>query len=60
MKKGLMIGALSLALLGAAVAGVAGGHALRAEWQHVAVETAALRRGSTGGEVKEVQRCPKK
>ena len=56
MKKGLMIGALSLALLGAAVAGVAGGHALRAESQLVAVETAVLRRGSTGGEVKEVQR----
>ena len=31
MKKGLMIGALSLALLAAAVAGVAGGHAMHAE-----------------------------
>ena len=56
MKKGLMIGALSLALLAAAVAGVAGGHAMHAETQLVAVQTAVLRQGSSGGEVKEVQR----
>ena len=56
MKKGLMIGALSLALLAAAVAGVAGGHAMHAQTQLVAVQTAVLRQGSSGGEVKEVQR----
>lgn len=56
MKKGMMIGALSLALLAAAVAGVAGGHATHAQTQLVAVQTAVLRQGSSGGEVKEVQR----
>ena len=56
MKKGLLIGALSLALCGAAVAGVAGGYAHTADTQLVAVQTAILRQGDRGGEVKEVQR----
>ncbi len=58
MKKTLMIGALSLVLLGGAAAG--GTAAILAHMPEdaalVAVETAVLRQGSTGGEVKEVQR----
>lgn len=58
MKKTLMIGALSLVLLGGAAAG--GTAAILAHTSGdaalVAVETAVLRQGSTGGEVREVQR----
>ena len=58
MKKSLVIGAAALVLLGGAAAG---GTALALarmpeETALVAVETAVLRQGSTGGEVQEVQR----
>lgn len=58
MKKSLVIGAAALVLLGGAAAG---GTALALarmpeESALVAVETAVLRQGSTGGEVQEVQR----
>ena len=58
MKKTLMIGALSLVLLGGAAAG--GTAAILAHTPGdaalVAVETGGVRQGRTGGEVREVQR----
>lgn len=61
MKKILAIGALTLALSATAATGVAAYAATRAQdatdtAQTAVVETAVLRQGSTGGEVKEVQR----
>ena len=61
MKKILAIGALTLALSASAVTGVAAYHTANRETaadtaQTAIVETAVLRQGSTGGEVKEVQR----
>ncbi len=56
MKKGLMVGAMALALLGGTAAGAAAFVHEAPAAQLVAVETAVLRQGSTGGEVKEVQR----
>ena len=58
MKKGLVAGALSLALLGAAAGGTAVALTRHAEASPavVSVEAAVLRQGSRGGEVKEVQR----
>ena len=61
MKKILAIGALTLALSATAATGVAAYAAIRAQdatdtAQTAVVETAVLRQGSTGGEVKEVQR----
>ena len=58
MKKGLMVGAMALVLAGSAAAGTL---ALAAQQEPLAaeltaVEAAVLRQGSTGGEVKEVQR----
>ena len=57
MKKALMIGMMAFALAGSAAAGT---FALAAQQQpaaaEIAVEAAVLRQGSTGGEVKEVQR----
>ena len=58
MKKGLMIGAMALVLAGSAAAGTI---ALAASQEPAAIEltavpAAVLRQGSTGGEVKEVQR----
>ena len=56
MKKVWMIGALSLALLGTAAGAAAGALACREQAQESVAEAAVLRQGSTGGEVKEVQR----
>ncbi len=61
MKKVLAIGALTLALAATAVAPAATYAAMRSHTaadtaQTAVVETAVLRQGSTGGEVKEVQR----
>ena len=61
MKKFLAIGALSLAIIGATAAGVVTTSALRPQGAadhalELAIETAVLRQGSTGAEVKEVQR----
>ncbi len=60
MKNKLAIGALSLAFVasvaGAAAYGVTRTHDAADTAQTAVVETAVLRRGSTGGEVKEVQR----
>ncbi len=58
MKKGLMIGAMALVLAGSAAAGTI---ALAASQEPAAIEltaapAAVLRQGSSGGEVKEVQR----
>ena len=60
MKKVWMIGALSLALLGTAAGAAAGALACREQVQESVAEAAVLRQGSTGGEVKEVQRRLKK
>ncbi len=57
MKKTLMIGALSLVLLGGAAAGGTALALTQAPHEAlVAVRTAVLKQGSSGGEVKEVQR----
>ncbi len=60
MKKFLVIGALSLALAVATVAGVAATSAIAPQTAdtalELAVDAAVLRQGSTGAEVKEVQR----
>ena len=58
MKKGLMIGAMALVLAGSVTAGTL---AIAAQQEPAAtefaiVEAAVLRQGSSGGEVKEVQR----
>ncbi|MGN1077639.1 MAG: peptidoglycan-binding protein, partial [Candidatus Gallimonas sp.] len=60
MKKFLAIGALTLALSVSAAAGITAVTVSRtdgvAETALNAIEAAVLRQGSTGGEVKEVQR----
>ncbi len=61
MKKFLLVAAFSLAILGATAAGTAATAAFNAQAEadqtlDLAVETAVLRQGSTGAEVKEVQR----
>ena len=62
MKKKLLIGALALALTAAAVCPAAAYAAAlpKTEEAQTAVAAAVLRQGSTGGEVKEVQRRLKK
>ena len=60
MKKTLMIGALSLVLLGGAAAGGTALALTQAPHEAlVAVRTAVLKQGSSGGEEKEVHRRPK-
>lgn len=56
MKKGLMVGAMAFALLGSVTAGTLALVREEPTAELVAVEAAVLRQGSTGGEVKEVQR----
>ena len=56
MKKVLAIGAVALVLAGTAAAGIAAYARPAEESAIVAVQTAVLREGSRGGEVKEVQR----
>lgn len=56
MKKGLMVGAMAFALLGSVTAGTLALVREEPVAELAVVEAAVLRQGSTGGEVKEVQR----
>ena len=56
MKKGLMVGAMAFALLGSVTAGTLALVREEPVAELAVVEAAVLRQGSTGGEVREVQR----